>query len=59
VADPPDRPAEHSRLGSRYLAECRAVARERSIIPDAIATVHDAMLGVDEVIVRATTAVEV
>src|SRR5215213_3425918 len=33
--------------------------RERSTIPDAIATVHDAMLGVDEVIARAPTAVEV
>ena len=50
VADPPDRPAEHFRPGSRYSAECRAVARERSTIPNAMATVHDVMLGVDEVI---------
>jgi hypothetical protein len=59
VADPPDRPAEHFRPGSRYSAECRAVARERSTIPDAMATVHDAMLGVDEVIARAPTAAEI
>jgi hypothetical protein len=58
VADPPDRPAEHFRPGSRYSAECRAVARERSTIPDAMATVHDAMLGVDEVI-TCSTAVEI
>ena len=50
VADPPDRLAEHLRPGSRYSAECRAVARERSTIPDARATIHDAMLDVDEVI---------
>ena len=50
VADPPDRPAELFRPGSRYSAEYRAVAGERSTIPDAMATVYDAMLGVDEVI---------
>jgi hypothetical protein len=56
VADPPGR---RSQAGVAGFGRVQTGGRERSTIPDAIATVHDAMLGVDEVIAHAPTAVEV